>query len=103
MPDAQFEAMKISKRLEAHYTAREIDQWLSRPHPQLDGATAYDAIAAGEHAKVNAIIDREDILRRWREQNFRELSHARTMRDQWQREVERLEKKQAGLETDLDY
>lgn len=39
------------------------------------------------------MFDKHNILKRWHDQAQNELNFARSMRDQWQREVERLEDK----------
>lgn len=48
------------------------------------------------------MFDTHNILKRWHDQTNRELDFARSMRDQWQREVERLEGKLPGLKIITD-
>ena len=45
-------------RLQEFYEGEEVGKWLSEPHPQLNGKSAFDAIKDGETQSVMAIIDR---------------------------------------------
>ena len=48
----------VLARLHLYYSEAEARLWLTEPHPQLDGNSADDAIAAGQSDIVHAIIDR---------------------------------------------
>lgn len=61
-PDESFwrDVREVDARLEPYYSTAERFRWLSSPHPQLEGATACDALLDGDGDKVHAIIDRLD-------------------------------------------
>ncbi|WP_420415316.1 hypothetical protein [Roseibium sp.] len=48
------------------------------------------------------MFNEHKLLRRWHDEAQSELNFARSMRDQWQAEVERLEDKAAGLKITVD-
>lgn len=48
----------IVAALSDFYTPEEIDIWLDRPHPQLNGRSATALIAEGRADDVMAVIDR---------------------------------------------
>lgn len=50
----------IRQRLAEYYSEAELDLWIHRPHPQLQGRTPARAVDAGEAEAVHAIIDRLD-------------------------------------------
>ncbi|MFZ5749906.1 MAG: hypothetical protein ACOY5U_02450 [Pseudomonadota bacterium] len=47
----------IRQRLSDYYTEAEIEIWLHRPHPQLDGRSPAGAVAGGLAEAVHRIID----------------------------------------------
>lgn len=50
----------IRQRLADFYTEAELDLWIYRVHPQLDGRTPAGAVDAGDAEDVHRIIDRLD-------------------------------------------
>ena len=53
-------AMNIAARLMDYYNADEINEWLSSPHPQLEGQVPANLIQNGQFEPVEAILDRLD-------------------------------------------
>lgn len=51
---------KIQQRLDDYYTSGEQVLWLTRPHPQLEGISALQAIENGDSQAVHTILDRLD-------------------------------------------
>ncbi len=47
----------IRQRLSDYYTEAEIEIWLHRPHPQLDGRSPAAAVSSGRSEAVHRIID----------------------------------------------
>lgn len=50
----------VRKRLAPYYDDDETEDWLTSPHPQLEGQTALSVILKGEAQQVLQIIDRLD-------------------------------------------
>ena len=50
--------LDIEAALKDFYTPEEAQQWLSLPHPQLQGRTPREAIISGRKHEVWAIINR---------------------------------------------
>ncbi len=50
----------IKTRLEEYYAPSEANEWLTAPHPQLEGVSPLAAIADGRAHEVKAILDRLD-------------------------------------------
>ena len=50
----------IRQRLADFYTEAELDLWIYRPHPQLDGVSPATAVDSGDAEAVHRIIDRLD-------------------------------------------
>lgn len=54
------EHAEIHERLLEYYTPGEADEWMSSPHPQLEGKTPNSVIESGDAASVDQILDRLD-------------------------------------------
>ena len=54
------EHTEVHERLLDYYTPSEADEWMSSPHPQLEGITPNSAIEGGNVASVLQILDRLD-------------------------------------------
>lgn len=50
----------IRQRLAEFYTEAELDLWIYRPHPQLDGQPPRLLVDSGRAEEVHRIIDRMD-------------------------------------------
>lgn len=50
----------IRQRLSDFYPEAELDRWIYRGHPQLDGRTPAAAVDSGNAEAVHRIIDRMD-------------------------------------------
>ena len=50
----------LGRRLLAYYEPHEVELWLTRPQPLLDGRTAIQVMAAGEDHLLHQVLDRLD-------------------------------------------
>jgi uncharacterized protein (DUF2384 family) len=50
----------IRQRLADHYSEAELDLWLYRPQPALDGQPPKSLVDQGRAEEVHALIDRMD-------------------------------------------
>lgn len=54
------EHKEIHERLLDYYPPGEADEWMSSPHPQLEGKTPNSVIEGGDAESVVQILDRLD-------------------------------------------